>query len=897
MRIVEEWADMPLSAEDTWENRSAMFDAKASGKCYIAFKARRHMAASELNVRDINISMTDVAKSVPGKVENVTVTPAAGGELSATLTFRMPVVDATGNNLPSKPLTATVMTGAESKKAEALPGEEVNVTVKTENGFNDFKIFASNDGDGLMIVERAYCGLDIPTPLLRLGVTPSEDFKSMHLEWEAPLTGVNGGYVNPDDVEYYLCKEGTYGWEIDRLLGKNLTFDYTPAIDGQMQLAQVGILTANSVGNSGKLIVNGCVLGTPYTLPMAETLNQWSTALNPYVTEYPDESYDMYDYFYNDGNAYPYYVDVPSPYGNDAFTYQNRSGNPSKSRLALPPFSTEGVNSATLVLPVYCAPNTGEIQVYAYCHGQDNVLLGSFADNSFTGWKKMIVEIPASMYGKKWVKLCIDGLTDAEHNVVGFTNYAVRQLTDKDLALTGVSVPAYPGLGEVATLTATVENQGRNAMEIPAVTCSVIKDGEVIDAIEMKCEANEPLASYDNAVVTAEWTPDGGAVGVLEFKFEITASDDDKENNTLSSFAECAVSGNVAVTDLKGQRDDAGATLHWTEPSLNDRRQDFESFPAFSYPDNLAGFTCVDRDGLELNYFSYYSFPNQYLPKAWQVMSETGFDEAAAESGIANEFMHAYDGDKCLMAIVPFTPYVGGGENADDWLISPEVMPGSTFSFRMRGSFKGQVEYAEVLCAKEGVNPDEFELMESLTIISNEWKLYEYQLPEGYTRFAIRYTGNCNEECFAIGVDDIAFEPAGGVRELNGYDVLRDGNVIAEAVAARGAWSDASVPNEATYYQVVPVLRNGETVSRGVVSNKAYISTVGIGEISSVVSVVPMSGAIVVRGAEGCPVRVTGADGIVVADIRKAVFDQRIALRGGVYIVEVAGKTFKVTVR
>ena len=92
------------------------------------------------------------------------------------------------------------------------------------------------------------------------------------------------------------------------------------------------------------------------------------------MSDYPDESYST-EWGYVD-SAYPYHVSSPSPYGEGALLAWGEEGQ--KARVAIPAFTTEGVDEAAVEMTLWCGPSTGETVIYAEAYGIEPLKIGSF---------------------------------------------------------------------------------------------------------------------------------------------------------------------------------------------------------------------------------------------------------------------------------------------------------------------------------------------------------------------------------------------------------------------------------------------------------------------------------------------------------------------------------------
>lgn len=199
-----------------------------------------------------------------------------------------------GASLKDKSLTVTVKTEVETKTVSGVPGSEQNVEVATMEGVNEISVIVSNENEGLEAKTSVFTGLDVPNPISEFKSGHTEDFKGIHIEWEDPTTGANGGYVDPEKVTYALClfNEEKYQWEIAKELGNVNEFDANFEVPEGIALAQVGIVAQNEKGNCGTILTVAGTVGTPYLLPMGETFSETNTEkYYGTVNSQPDDSY------------------------------------------------------------------------------------------------------------------------------------------------------------------------------------------------------------------------------------------------------------------------------------------------------------------------------------------------------------------------------------------------------------------------------------------------------------------------------------------------------------------------------------------------------------------------------------------------------------------------------
>lgn len=796
---------------------------------YIGFKTTADETGNTIQIRNISISMSERPASTPAQVENLSVAPMPKGELKANVKFSLPSLDMAGNALGDASLNATVKCGEITKNFSGAPGAAMDVEIPTSDGFNTIIVSADNSAKGIETSATVFTGVDVPVALNDIKVSHSEDYKGIHLEWNAPDKGVNGGYVDPSKVSYALClynpEEMT--WEINKEIGTTTSYDYYPVLNADtLIMAEYAILTLNDKGNCGTVRVANTPVGKPYSLPIAEIYNE--NEFEPKYIDNPDDTYTNAWGFVQ--SAYPYWVSTPTPYGDSAYVAMGNTGE--KSRIVLPAFSTEGVESAGIEIPVWCGPSSAGINVYAEAYGMKPELIGSFRDDSEEGWTKKRFQLPSQFIGKKWVNISIDAVFDGDYQTAGFAQAKIQTFHSDDISVLSIGAPAFPMVGQPAEISAEIENFGTQTAEAPQMLLEITRGENTVASMTMERVNGEGnLPELAAASYRAVWTPGADAEGNVKFTVRIANPDMNPSNDSKVAEATVGKGNGAVVTDLAASEESEGIVLTWTDPTVETGKESFESMAPFSYGDRIGDFKFYSGDGSECNYFLNFRFPHDIDQKAWQVISEKEITEIIENSGIENTFMKAASGDRFLAAFTPFTYYVGAGLVADRWIISPEVKPGSKFSFMMTPGLTGRIEKIEVLASTTDDNTESFETIEEHQLLTAEWRKYEYTLPEEAKYFAIRYCGNTDDSFFVL-VDDIEYVPAAESPVLEGFDIYRDGKLIAEAANVRGSWTDSYKSQDATIsYNIKPVVRRNGVLTRGFMSNTATIARSAINEI------------------------------------------------------------------
>lgn len=897
MSTFKSWTGIDNTEE--WQRLTA-YCLPSAGDTYFGFMTRTHEGGGDVKVRNIRVALSDRSNMTPSEVTELTATALPQGALKATVDFRMPETSAAGLSLQGQ-LSATIATGAETVTVTGAPGSLQSAEVKTLQGWNSITVTAKNANTGLDNSVSVFTGMDVPRPLDAINVSHGEDYKSLHLTWNAPTVGFNGGYIDPAEVAYQLYKfnDEKYEWEFSKDLGKATQYDFFPELpEAGLATAGGSILTVNAQGNCGTVLTFEAPVGTPFTLPMIENYNDldnWRGTYQPCGLEKPDGTYTAEWGFVQ--QAAPYWIPEPTPYGNAAYCTEGEAGQ--KSRMALPVFSTVGVESAAIELPVWCAPEAATIEVYAEAYGIEPELIGSFSDPSTPTWRKHRFHLPAKFLGKKWVALKIDAVFNEGNTVAAFADYRIKTFMRNDIGVLEMKAPNFALAGKEIAVTTKVENTGTETTAMPQMTLEIYKNGKLMQTVPMTAaEEKSELKELEQMQFSASWTPDGNACGDLTFKAVCASQDMDDSNNSLS--AQCTVTkGNEPViTDLSAKESDGDVIdLKWTEPAAANGKEGFENFTTYYYGDRLGDFRNINADGMQTVYFAAFRYPYDNAAKGWQVLGEKEMTELMTAGDLENKHLHANSGNNLIAAFAPLSYFVGEDLKAEKWLVSPQLVAGSGFKFMLSAGWDGYQENIEVLYSTTDDDPESFVKLDNIILLSAGWKEYSYTLPEDARYFAIVYRGNSETSFFAM-LDDITYSPVGKGYTVVGYDILRDGLNINENVSAHGSWADRYVlPKDGAVYNVVPVIERDGTVSRGLKSNDARTGTSGIDGIAADgVKVTAGKGFVKITGAEGRTVTVNTVDGLTVANV-KAAAEETIRLNAGIYILRIGIHTHRLLVK
>lgn len=895
MRCVQKWDGI---AEGGWTTLTARFHAGAD--CgYLGIKTTKHPEGYKIKVKNINVSPSSVPSSTPAPVSDLTATPLPEGELKTSVSFTLPEKTMAGDDLKND-VTAYVRTSADEMSVAGKPGSLQTVEIAAVQGYDKVVVSTGDKTDGMTATLCIYTGVDVPSPLENIDVKHNADYQGFTMEWEAPTTGLNGGYIDPAQVTYALCEYNneTWAWEITEQLGNATSYEYDRDKIDDLEMVELGILTQNGQGHAEDLRTVTVCRGKPLSLPLdaVPDENYFSTEMYAnMMSEAPSEEYTaVWSYV---PEISPTFVPVAPIDGQGGYRTAGEEGV--RARAALAPFTTEGMESAGLEIQIWTATENDCVAVYAETADIPCRLIGRFSGADTQAWERHRCHLPAEFMGKPWVSVKVDAEINSDNGSVAFGRHTLKTFWPFDLAVRNFDVPMFPSVTQETTFTARVENAGTETVDIPAVSLMVSKDGNTITSFPMECTASDTqVAELEVLTYKATWTPPVDYIGNVALEVRIDGDDDDNSNNGLDAEV-TLIKGNLPLVDnLSGTVVKDGAFLAWSDPVLDDCHEGFENYPGFYYGDTLGRFRTFSLDGEDTMCFGNLEFPHDRDPKGWQVFNQDEMAIRFLNAGITDGYMTAAEGNRFIAAFVPYTVFLGADLTSDRWIMSPEVKGGSEFSFMLTSGVSMKEENIQVLYSSTDDAPESFTPIDNITLLTAEWRKYSYTLPEDARYFAIRYCGN-TERGFFVLLDDISYEPKDeAYGTLAGYDIYRDSSLIEENANVRSEWTDTSYPGGSVTYAVTPVYRKDGGLVRGLKSKEVTVdnsSVEGIGAATWKVS--GGKGSIRLEGLGGREVLIYSVDGICVRTLTAKSDHMEVETAEGAYIVVTSEGTVKVMVK
>lgn len=852
---------------------------------------------SDIYVRNVQVTKTGSDTNAPAVVSDLVLTAGEKGAPTCTATFTYPTTNVNGEPLASDADVTVEVKGVYKDftpgKATGKPGTQGSVEFTPVKGRTDVFVQAmTGENRGLQLQRNLWAGKDVPGLVKNLKVSLGESPMEVHIDFDGPgEEGFHGGWSDPSSTKYYLLakRSDASSWaRFDAVDYTEIRLDLNDTFT--QALTQYAILTENNEGNSNTWEPVDITCGKAYTMPMRETLPGGYPEFNPVVTQNPTEEYTGSCGFANPAQLKPEYA-VPN--GTVIGMMPPSDGTAGKAMIEFPLFSTLGSKKPAFVAQALLDSELiAGADVYAVSYGTEPVKIGSWDGNTpGSGYTSLVFPLPENMLNKGWVKVYVDASFPAgDRRFVVISRYSVMELKDNDLGILSVTTPAHARINRAATVSAIVTNNSTEPKAAPELTISVTDcTGKVTTHTKSPSNA-EPIKTDEEREYLFTITPTSDMLGEMRFAISLP-EDEESGNNRYEAICTVEKGDAVICTELTAERDEDDKTqvhLTWNEPSIFGGVDDIEEMPSFDSSRDLGAFINLDLDGSQTYSWENWDFPGEEEPHGFLV-----FDDTWPAIPSSTSVLKAYSGHKFLMALAPLN-YV----TASDWLISPEIEPGSEVSFQLNtiSTYYGD-DMVGLLVSDGSTNPEDFEMLQYKRKNTEGWEKISATLPADAKRFAICFYSN---DTFGIMIDDIEYTPAGGLATLTGFELERNGEVVEKFESPAYSHTDFGVSEEEQhFYNVYPtVVRENGTTARGEASPTAVVNkSSSMGTVTTDVKIRVSGHTIVASGLAGASAILSTADGINVPAISNSCEEAVYRVSTGIYLLNVGGEVHKLYVR
>lgn len=778
----------------------------ADGKYRIGFHAISPKDQLLLYIDSVLIEK-GVALNAPDTVKNFTITPDPQAGKKATITFTTPTVDIDGQPLSGLFRYTVEREGKGVVRMIEYPARGKQYTFEDEvgeSGFATYTIYCTNkNGDGRKLSKRAYVGLDVPKAPANGRLTDLQN--SIKIDWDAvERIGTNGGVVLPENVLYqvYNIVYDSKGKPNVEVLDETnqTTYQITRNTEeGSQEFVFYALSAKNDAGISTIAGTKGIVVGTPYTLPLAESVSGGKLSTLWWLERTGSTSFALtgaltYD---NDGGAFVFNTKAA---GDEAYLNTGK-------------ITLKDTKHPQLTFYHYSLPGK-PMKLQVEVRKPDNTLVkvGQFDYATFTGeegWQKMVCNLDPNLFAKeRFIEIGFHVISGEAKVPICIDNISLRNLNERDLKVS-LSAPDMMIKGETARTTISVENYGAEAVNTYKVRLTAA------DELIKEATAEQPIQPGEVRNLDIDYK-----AGVLlggnnvRLKAEIVYDEDqDKDNNTdeatvMLKDSELPKPENVTIQNKSGNN----TTLNWAAPSLSEQTitDDFEFYTPWSI-DTFGDWTTIDGDkGLTGGFWKSYPYKHQGTPFAFIAFNPESLFTGCIEN---NPSLAPHSGDQFLAAV--YSSDANGEDflDADNWLVSPKLSgKAQTINLwinNLKMSSKDYVEQVDILYSTTGRKAEDFrKIGETHAIAGGAFQNLSIEIPEGAKYFAIHHITDKDNACLLM-IDDVTF--AKGFEAPKGYNVYRDGKLIISLDSNTLKLDDNAGTEGAHTYGVTAVYEKGES--------------------------------------------------------------------------------------
>ncbi len=862
---------------------------------------------------DFDVRKCDNATAAtPDAPTDVTLTAGKNGALEVTADFTAPTLDLSGNKLAADTdITVTATTTAGKGSTIVKPGQKGSITVPVaDNGINEVYIFASSkEGEGISNFYSTYVGLDTPLPPTNVTYTIDKDNLGVNISWEAPEGGQNGGYINKDDLKYGIYSLGSAGNYSKISDVDGFSYHYTTE-PGKQAYYHVGPVASNEMGSS----INGAfvyeALGTPYKIPMVEEWNNAGFSYSKWIFSTTGEYAQSDVQSVSSGAGLG--IGDPTFARDGGMLVLNTGGfRDARYQIIAPKFTTEDVQRAKISLRIWDYPQSGSVELWGRTSDNDEYKLIQVLDlpHDKGQWLEIETPLPDEYIGKSWVQVNLRGDVPGNGYVL-FDNYQALQDIETDFTVVSLDGPTMTTVGETAQFNLVIANSGSEPAST-TIVFDILGDGNVIDSQTVEVGRTLPgenyvhTASFDIGVNYLDYRK-------LTARATITHDDDQNANNNVISM-EFVVNPHAmpVIGDLQAERDGQDVILTWSKPDTSyGSPESFEVMPAFTKTEKLGLWTNLDGDKGNPFAIDGLRFDGDDTPCGWIVW------DGETMNTMNDERLKPHAGRKTVLA-----RSIGYNESTEkpiksfDWLISPEIVPGSSVSFwynTLSAQYTETVElwvsYTDNVVDFDNIEYDangnpvkcgSFVKLRNYTKSGSEaWEFCMTPPLRNVRYFAFVY-GSIGQ--FGAMLDDIIFTPANSYNwDIDSYEVLRKLNYGRAEVIATDikdlTFRDTNDALNSTYWVRSVVYSDGLDY-RSPLSNEVRIEGSSVSQLGAGSAVEGGNACVILTNLEGHTAELFDADGRNLC--RRVIGSNRqtIPAPAGVVLVKVDNTFTKVMVK
>ncbi len=354
----------------------------------------------EQQVIGVHVPYSLYRHDAPSYVTNLTITPDAGGEKKATLTWTCPTTTIGGDPLESIECVEISRDGVLVATLDnTQPGQSMtwNDEVETASTYTYKVQVINSQGRGELRTVSAYIGHDLPAAVEDLRLVRTTE-NSITLSWNAVTTGCNGGYIDMPSLRY----------KVERVSdGKVLAEELSETTFVDTEITELNryryAITSYNVDGVGGVTHSGYIVNGP-----ARTLPQFANfdindETEPNLWSVADANGDGISYFWNYDENYNF----------GAYWYQTFSMSNANDWLISPPMRFEANTPYKVVVEagVSSSDYTERFAIYLIQNYDLSTAMQvgeNFEINSYDYYRVDIDSVPAGNYS-----VCVRCISDA----------------------------------------------------------------------------------------------------------------------------------------------------------------------------------------------------------------------------------------------------------------------------------------------------------------------------------------------------------------------------------------------------------------------------------------------------------------------------------------------------
>lgn len=831
----------------------------------------------------VSLSAPEIPKLASS--DSVPATPSGklyvdmSGAPYVTSVINVPVIDAAGRPVSTVTEIRIYRAGAlvHSVNPEGAPSVTVIDTVAQNNKKYIYQISAVNKyGESAKVRAEVFVGFDKPATPPAAYTSLSPDRKVMHMSWEPPTADANGKPIDPSKLKYQVRVRDANNKYI--VLDKNfsgLSYDFVYN-DSATQLFYPSIAAINEQGTGLSRGGEGQFMGNASKMPFRES--------------WPGGKFKTPMLFKTEQGGFTFGVirdntllGMPASDGDNGAYRLRATVSPGIGRLI-----TNYIDVCDTGSPAY-AINVGQIskfggnpsiELIVRCDSIETRLAVFNLDSlGYNKWYTLMC--PLDKYKGKRIQVIVRSTSDLMAFLM-FDNVRVFDAAVPNAALMCPEFPEHMLPGRPYTFTAVASNL--SAADISDASVELYRNGVKVSSSPISL----PALSTQNISID-EIIPVLTQDSVFSYTLRLNLDGDVDSADNVTAEVSVPVLVDAPMPGVRGLVSGSSSVLNlsWNSPDrllipAERVTEDFESYQSNSA--NFGQWTSIDGDKRNNIMFSNNNiqlFSTE--PAGFLVLDRSPW---------INE--------------ISFEPHINGIKAAaslttnddlpcDDWLISPRLNGAAqTVSLWACAYFKYKMPF-EFYYSTQSKDLEDFIRMDSTTF-NQQWKRFDYVVPEGTRYFAIhathtfKYAGDGNSPLLII--DDVTFTPDGiGQADLLGYNVYCDGQLLTSTPVTETRYNGNLSPGTHEY-QVTALFDRGESLPVSVsitngVENCEDMKTAangGKGEISFSVSMDSTAHVYNIQGALQATVNLTPGT-------------TAVPLGPGIYIVRIGNSTHKVIVR